>query len=184
MRIINDLLTINPYSRPGRPLYSVMGIVIHYLGAPGQPAMAARNYWESLKNQDAEDAKQDVYASAHFVVDFDGIVLRTIPETEMAYHCGAKKYTQKACDAFGNYCDSNSSPNRVTIGVELTHPAADGKPGDITRDVAVELIRDLCKRFGLEPRKQVFRHYDITGKDCPRWFVANPEDWNAFLVSI
>lgn len=185
MRIINDLLTINQFSRRGQPLDKVMAIVVHYLGVAEQSAMTARNYWESLKSQDAMDAKPDLSASAHFIVDFDGVILRTIPEMEKAYHCGAKAYTQRARDFFGNYCrDPNSSPNRVTIGIELTHPRDDGKPDHVTRAAAIELIRDLCQRYSLDPRRHVLRHYDVTGKDCPRWFVANPEDWNIFLASI
>jgi N-acetylmuramoyl-L-alanine amidase len=185
MRIIDNLLTINQFSRRGQALDRVMGIVVHYLGAAGQTALQARNYWDGLKSQNAMDAKPDISASAHYIVDLDGLILRTIPENEKAYHCGAKVYTQAAQDFFGDYCrNPNSSPNRVTIGIELTHPQDDGKPTPTTIDVARELVRDLCRRYGLDPRKQVFRHYDITGKDCPRWFVANPEDWNAFLVSI
>lgn len=185
MRIINDLLTINQFSRRGQPLDCVMGIVVHYLGAAGQTAMTARNYWDGLKSQDAMDAKPDISASAHFIVDFDGVILRTIPETEKAYHCGAKTYMPKAHDFFGEYCrNPNSSPNRVTIGIELTHLLTDGRPGGATLAAARELIRDLCQRYNLDPQRQVLRHYDVTGKDCPRWFVANPEDWNAFLASI
>ena len=30
-----DLLTVNPWSRPGTPLEKIDGIVIHYVGNPG-----------------------------------------------------------------------------------------------------------------------------------------------------
>jgi N-acetylmuramoyl-L-alanine amidase len=185
MKIVDDLLTTNQFSRSGRPLVKVMALVVHYLGAPGQSAHIARDYWEGLKSQDAMDAKPDISASAHYIVDLDGTIYRTIPETEKAYHCGAKAYTETARAFFGSYCtDPNSSPNRVTIGIEITHPESDGKPNSITLSAARVLLQDLCRRYGLDPGSQIFRHYDITGKDCPRWFVAHPDEWRAFIESV
>lgn len=45
-----DLLTVNPWSRPGTPLEKIDGIVIHYVGNPGTTAKANRNYFESLSS--------------------------------------------------------------------------------------------------------------------------------------
>jgi N-acetylmuramoyl-L-alanine amidase len=28
---------------------------------------------------------------------------------------------------------------------------------------------------------QVIRHYDVTGKECPLYYVRHPGDWQAFL---
>ena len=44
-----ELLTVNPYSRPGTALTQVNGIVIHYTANPGATAIANRNYFENLK---------------------------------------------------------------------------------------------------------------------------------------
>lgn len=33
--ITADLLPVNPYSRPGEPLDTVNGVVVHYVGNPG-----------------------------------------------------------------------------------------------------------------------------------------------------
>ena len=41
-----ELLTVNPYSRPGTALTQVNGIVIHYTANPGATAIANRNYFE------------------------------------------------------------------------------------------------------------------------------------------
>ena len=32
--------------------------------------------------------------------------------------------------------------------------------------------------------KSVIRHYDVTGKECPRYFVQHPEAWEAFLQDL
>ena len=31
---------------------------------------------------------------------------------------------------------------------------------------------------------QVIRHYDVTGKECPRYFVQNPQAWEQFLADL
>ena len=49
-----DLLTVNPWSRPGTPLEKIDGIVIHYVGNPGTTAKANRNYFESLSSGETE----------------------------------------------------------------------------------------------------------------------------------
>lgn len=43
-----------------------------------------------------------------------------------------------------------------------------------------ELCADLCKRYGLDPLKDIIRHYDVTGKSCPLYWVNNPQDFVAF----
>ena len=183
--IIEDLLTINPFSRSGKFLDKIMALVIHNIGVGGQSAKEARNYWENLKTQEDRDAKPDISASAHFIIDLDGKIIRTIPETEKAYHCGATTYTLEAQDFFGNYCtDRTMSPNRVSIGIELTHPDSSGKPTRETFESALLLVRFLCEKYGLNPRKDVWRHWDITRKNCPRWFVSHESAWTLFLESI
>jgi N-acetylmuramoyl-L-alanine amidase len=190
MRIIEDLLTINNFSRRGLPLDEVKAIVFHYVGKAGQWAREVRNYFDGLRSQDAMDAKPDISASAHYIVDLDGLIYRAVPEQERAYHCGALSYPPNAQAFFGRYCtDPRLSPNRVTIGIELTHPGQDGKPNDLTIEAAQELGRDLCMRYRLDPKRQVLRHYDVTGPKangvlCPLWFVKNPDEWQRFIDSI
>ena len=105
MEIKQDLLTKNPYSRPGKPLSKVKGIVVHWTANEGKGANAKRNrdYFESLKSGGKG------YASAHYIVDDKEIIL-CVPENEMAYHVGAETYRTSR---FGSY------PNATTIGVEM-----------------------------------------------------------------
>ena len=35
----------------------------------------------------------------------------------------------------------------------------------------------LCKKYGLDPRKDLLRHYDVAGKCCPKYYVVHPEAW-------
>jgi N-acetylmuramoyl-L-alanine amidase len=185
--IVDSLLPINQYSRPGRPLVEVRAVVVHYLGKPGQRAADARAYWATL----GQTAHPEISASAHYIVDLDGTVLRTVPESEKAYHVGSSQpdpasgriYTDLARDLFGEYAEDpvNSSPNRVTLGVELCHLDEEGHFAPATRAAAIDLVASLCARYRLDPRRQVLRHFDVVGwKHCPRLMVDHPEALDRF----
>ena len=49
-----------------------------------------------------------------------------------------------------------------------------------TYDALVELVSWLCQLYGLE-QEDVIRHYDVTGKLCPKYYVDHPDAWDAFL---
>ena len=184
MKIIEDLLSINKYSRPGTKLDRVMGLVIHWTAVAGQRAKAVRQYYES------EEAALEHFGSAHFGIDLDGAIFRWIPEDEMARAVGSaeldpssgKIYTDMARVLFPGYCDppGQVSPNRVTLNVELCVLDQAGQISPSTRAAAVELAADVCNRYELGAGR-LLRHYDIVGwKDCPRWFVNHPLDWLNF----
>ena len=43
------------------------------------------------------------------------------------------------------------------------------------------LCADICQRWGLDPQNGgLIRHYDVTKKICPKWFVDHPEAWAQF----
>ena len=154
-----DLLTVNPYSRPGDELKSIRGVVIHYVGNPGTSAQANRNYFESLST-----GEEDTYASAHFVVGLEGEVIQCIPLTEIAY--------------------ASNSRNDDTVAVEVCHPDETGQFSDVTYGQVVELTAWLCRTFDLDPDTDVIRHYDVTEKLCPLYYVEHPEAWDAFRADV
>ena len=145
-----ELLTPNEYSRPQIPIESVNYIAIHYTANPGATAIANRNYFENLANT------HDTKVSSHFVVGLDGEVVQCIPTSEMSY--------------------ATNSRNVDTISIECCHPDETGKFNDSTNDSVVKLTAWLCVRFGLTS-ENVIRHYDVTGKDCPKYYVENPDAW-------
>jgi N-acetylmuramoyl-L-alanine amidase len=170
------LLTKNQFSRPGTVLQGVKGVVLHWVANPGTTAMNNRNYFENLKNQ--KSARKDArFASAHFVIGLQGEVVRCIPENEMAYHVGAKQYTQLAFQKLGAY------PNNDTLGIELGHPDWTGAFTDETLASCRGLVIDLLERHKLTVQ-DVYRHFDITGKDCPHYFVQHDDAWRRFLETI
>ena len=143
-----ELLTPNEYSRPQIPIESVQYIAIHYTANPGATAIANRNYFENLATT------HDTKVSSHFVVGLDGEVVQCIPTSEMSY--------------------ATNSRNVDTLSIECCHPDETGKFNEATYDSAVKLSAWLCVRFGLTS-ENVIRHYDVTGKDCPKYFVEHED---------
>lgn len=164
----------NPFSRPGNKLLGVKGIVIHYTASPGASAKNIRNYFQNLSKQSTEDDIEDRSASAHYAVGLDGEVIEIIPLDEEAYHVGAKSYKI----SFGKY-----SPNNYLIGIECCHADETGRLSPATYQATVELVQKLLSDFGLNSHN-VYRHFDITGKNCPKWFVEHDEDWKIFLACL
>jgi N-acetylmuramoyl-L-alanine amidase len=175
MIVQQHLLTKNKYSRPCTLLKNVKGIVVHWVANPGSTAIANRNYFENLKTQ--VPPKDDRFASAHYVIGLDGEVIQCAPDKEVCYHVGANRYTNLALQRLSSY------PNNCTIGIELCHPDASGRFTGETLQSCIELISSLLFVYGLT-RNDVYRHYDITEKICPKYFVENPAEWELFIASI
>jgi N-acetylmuramoyl-L-alanine amidase len=173
--IIKDcFLTKNKYSRPGVLLKSVKGIVIHWVANPGTSAMANRNYFEGLKDQ---PPNKYTFASAHYIIGIDGGVIRCVPDREVCYHVGADRYNNEAFRRLSSY------PNNCTVGIELCHPKADGQFSDDTLYSCRELASSLLSQYGLG-ENDVWRHFDVTGKVCPKYFVEHAVEWDAFKASL
>lgn len=156
--VTEDLLTKNPWSRPGTELKSIKGVVIHYVGNPDTSAEANRNYFESLK-----DGSEGIYASAHFIVGLEGEVIQCIPLTEWAY--------------------ASNSRNEDTVSIEVCHPDETGQFSPVTYDRVVELTAWLCDTFDLTTA-DVMRHYDVSGKDCPKYYVEHEDAWQQLLSDV
>jgi N-acetylmuramoyl-L-alanine amidase len=178
MKIQEKILTINQFSRPGTPLHAVKGIVVHWVANPGTTALQNRNYFESLREQNQKgDQKILRWASAHFIIGLEGEVLQCLLENEAGYHVGAQTYTPRALKELSGY------PNSCTLGIELCHTNWEGEFTEKTLAAAKELILELCERHTLG-KGNIYRHFDITGKECPRYFVRYTDKWEEFLLNI
>ena len=47
-----------------------------------------------------------------------------------------------------------------------------------------QLVAWLCETFSLDPDADVIRHYDVTGKICPKYYVENEDAWLAFREDV
>ena len=154
-----DYLTVNEWSRPGTSLEKINGVVIHYVGNPGTTARANRNYFASLSS-----GKDGTYASSHFVVGLEGEVVQCVPLTEVAY--------------------ASNTRNGDTVSIEVCHPDETGEFSPVTYGRCVELAAWLCREFKLDPETDVIRHYDVTGKECPLYYVEHPEAWEQLKADV
>lgn len=157
MKITQNFITPNKYSRPELPLDSVKKIAVHYVGNPNSTAIANRNYFNNLAKTGGR------YVSSHFIVGLDGEVIQCIPTNEIAY------------------CTNQA--NSYSVSIETCHPDSTGKFNSATERSLVELTVYLLKKFGLTER-DVIRHYDVTGKRCPLYYVTAPEAWQSFLSRV
>lgn len=155
MNIEEKLLDISPYCRSGEKQNTIQYIVVHWVGNAGSSAIGNRNYFNSLATS------HKTSASSHYIIGLQGEIIRCIPENEVAFHSGSY------------------SMNRKSIGIEDCHPDWDGKFNDATYNSLVELCADICRRYGLSVNN-IIRHYDVTGKECPRYYVRNESAWIQF----
>ena len=152
-----QLLTVNEYSRPGTVLEQVNGIVIHYTGNPGTTAMQNRNYFEGLAE------KKTTKASSHYIIGLSGEIIQCVPLGEVSY--------------------ASNDRNWDTISIECCIDNKYGKFNEKTYDSLVELTAWLVGEYDLK-MEDVIRHYDITGKECPKYFVEHESAWEDFKMDV
>ena len=148
-------------------------IVIHYVGA--ESTAKANVAYFNAANRDA---------SADFFVGHDGEIWQYNPNIKYRYswHCGGP--LESSHHPLHGICT-----NRNSIGVELCTK----KKGTLwtfskeTVESAVLLTKYLMKTYGI-PASNVVRHYDVTGKACPRvsgWgAVGGSSEWTKFKAAL
>ena len=119
----------------------------------------------------------------HFIVDIDGTVYQLQSLKLRAIHCGGRKYTSSATHFFGEHDaptfyhtaehQHSGSPNNWTLGVCYCYIDPSGLPEKATYDSLCELCGMLCTRNHLQYNGGIWRHHDVTGKNCPNYYVKN-----------
>ena len=105
----------------------------------------------------------DTKVSSHFVVGLEGEVIQCIPLDEIS--------------------SATNDRNVDTVSIEVCHPDESGKFADATYESVVKLTAWLCKKYNLT-QNDVIRHYDVTGKDCPKYYVEHPAAWKQLQEDI
>ena len=112
---------------------------------------------------------RDYYASrssdvsSHFVIGLKGEIIQCIPLHEKS--------------------SASNHRNKDTISIEVCHPDESGKFTDASYQSLVKLSAWLCETCDLDSG-DIIRHYDITGKQCPLYFVTNEDKWEQFKQEI
>lgn len=154
---ITDYLTSRNFTKGRTKLiqYAVMHYTYSTGDAPAQCKYFANNY---------------VGASAHYFVGHNGDIYRSVKDEDTAWHCGAKSYVHSSCR------NSNS------IGIELCCKKDNTGEWYFQNDTIAEsakLVAYLMKKYNIS-LDRVIRHYDVTGKICPRPFVINQREWDKY----
>ena len=116
-------------------------ICVHYTGDCGASADRLALFFTTNAN-----AK----TSSQYIVGIDGEVIRCVPDNEIAYAAAGK--------------------NNGTIHIEVCYKRADGRFEEESIAALNELVLYLMNRYHIAA-KNVLRHYDLTGKFCPAYYV-------------
>lgn len=152
-------------------------IVIHYFGALGSAKTVANVF-----------ANSDRQASAHYVVDDDNII-QCVEDGDIAWHCGTSgTYVHAECRN-ANSIGIEVRPYKIDKSTVASASPSDWYFTDKTIQNTVDLTKHLMKKYGIDS-DHVIRHYDVTGKWCPRpfmgddintyWGVSGNSKWKEF----
>lgn len=143
-------------------------LVYHYTANDGDTDEANAKYFHN----------NIVKASAHRFVDDDSVTI-SVPDNYVAWHCGGGLQGSKGHTYYKKCTNTNS------IGIEMCDTKRNGKyeVTPKTRSNAIALGKELVKKYGIK-KENVIRHYDVTGKNCPAYFVKDEEAWIKFRNEI
>lgn len=141
-------------------------IVWHYTASDGATDENSGNYFKNNVTK----------TSAHYFVDDDSVTI-SVPDTYTAYSVGGSRYYDyKKTGGARLY---KVATNANTLNIELCDVVKNGKH-DVTEKTlenAIELTRSLMKKYNI-PLSNVIRHFDVTGKYCPAYFMDEAK-WRA-----
>lgn len=159
--IEQDFIRKNLFSRPDVTLKRVDNIVIHYVANKGSSAAANRSYFDNLADQDPQ--KSGTVGGSHFIVGLEGEILQIIPLSEVTYAAAPRNFD--------------------TLSIEVCHPDDTGEFNPKTYDSLVRLTAWLCEELELSS-KDLIRHHDVSGKNCPKYYVENEDAWKQFKKDV
>ena len=108
-------------------------------------------------------AGDDSDVSSHFIVGLDGEIIQCIPLDE--------------------HSEASNWRNRDSISIEVCHRDETGEFSKKTYKSLVKLVAWLESVYGLD-EEHVIRHYDITEKECPKYFVDHEDEWELFKEKV
>ena len=143
-------IPINPYNRPGKANKPVR-ICVHYTGDVGVGADMLALFYSNVAAGMFPDKPQN-WTSAHYIVGLYGEIIRVVPDNEVAYAASGK--------------------NSGTIHIEVCYKQSSGEFEQASKNSLRELVLALMKKSNLSS-DNVVRHYDLTGKLCPYFYIDN-----------
>lgn len=143
-------IPINPYNRPGKASKPAR-ICVHYTGDVGAGADILALFYSEVAAGMFPDKPQN-WTSAHYIVGLYGEIIRVVPDNEVAYAASGK--------------------NSGTIHIEVCYKQSSGEFEQASKNALRELVLALMKKYNISS-DNVVRHYDLTGKLCPYFYIDN-----------
>lgn len=148
MLITDKTIKVNKYNRPGTSSTPTR-ICVHYTGDVGASADKLAQFYSNVAAGMFPD-KPNSWTSTQYIVGLAGEVVRIIPDNEVAYAASGK--------------------NSGTLHIEVCYKQSSGEFEQASKDALRELVQELMTKYKLTADK-VVRHYDLTGKLCPYYYV-------------
>lgn len=151
-----------------RSTSSIKYIVLHYTANDGDSDENNGKYFKGANR----------HASAHIFVDDDSCT-QSVPDDYVAWSVGGKKYSNtNGAKFYGKATNSN------TLNIEMCDTDRNGRYEATakTQKNTIEIVREKMAKYNI-PIERVIRHYDVTGKLCPAYFV-DEDAWKAFKAKI
>lgn len=116
-------------------------------------------------------------ASAHYFVDDDSVT-QSVPDNYVAWAVGGSKWNN--CKQTGGGSMYKVITNTNSISVEICDTVRDGTYNfsQKTKENVLSFCKVLMLKYGIDIN-HVYRHFDVTGKSCPAYFVDNAK-WAEF----
>lgn len=188
MEIKTQLIPVGHPNRPGIKIKPI-AVVIHYTANDSPAATDTANVKYASRaykringvNYEADGKTKFRCGSAQWYIDQDSATV-AIPAGEVAWGCGDKQLPRN------NGCNGQTpiardtfhyKQNYLTINYEICNNA------DWNKAVAnaIEIVAKDMIRFNINVN-MMFRHHDISGKNCPAPFVSNPQAWINFKQAV
>lgn len=122
----------------------------------GNPASSAQGNHDYFAQEGTE-------VSSHFVIGLDGEIIQCIPLNEVSA--------------------ASNHRNPDTISIEVCHPDESGQFTYSSYASLVKLCAWLCDNLSLD-ETDIIRHYDVTGKECPIYYVHHEDAWEQFKCDV
>lgn len=207
MDVIKAHISAGHPNRPGTKLSALKAIVIHYTQNDNPGATDTMNVKyigrkyvkKDKKKYEADGVTPFRFGSAHVFCDMDSVT-EAIPLDEVAWGCGDKNYKggyQRIAEKV-----FKRRQNFETVSVEICNnnvikdSAEDWEKAvanaynwvadfihlyNLKIDITGSLYPQAVDTSPLAGTVLLLRHYDITGKICPKPFVDAPKEWDKFI---
>lgn len=153
MSITENIIPKNKYNRPGTKSIPER-ICVHYTGQAGADADKLALFYKNVASGMFPD-KPDSWTSTQYIIGLSGKKIRIIPDNEVAYAASGK--------------------NNGTVHIEVCYSKITGEFESASVSALRELVQELMKKYRI-PAEKVLRHYDLTWKYCP-WFYVDENRW-------